>query len=83
MQVKAYDKTTFDGYQIKLKEGKLPTNNKEIVLSENIVSKIDKKIGDTITLDIGKRVDENGEEISGWQSENETLKDTKSESFRS
>ena len=82
MQVKAYDKTTFDGYQIKLKEGKLPTNNKEIVLSENIVSKIDKKIGDTITLDIGKRVDENGEEISGWQSENETLKDTKSESFK-
>lgn len=82
MQVKAYDKTTFDGYQIKLKEGKLPTNNKEIVLSENIVSKIDKKIGDIITLDIGKRVDENGEEISGWQSENETLKDTKSESFK-
>lgn len=82
MQVKAYDKTTFDGYQIKLKEGKLPTNNKEIVLSENIVSKIDKKIGDTITLDIGKRVDENGEEISGWQSENETLKDTKSENFK-
>lgn len=82
MQVKAYDKTTFDGYQIKLKEGNLPTNNKEIVLSENIASKINKKIGDTITLDIGKRVDENGEEISGWQSENETLKDIKSKSFK-
>ena len=82
IQVKAYDKTSFNGYQIKLKEGKLPTNNKEIVLSENIVSKIDKKIGDTITLDIGKRVDENGEEINGWQGENETLKDTKSESFK-
>ena len=82
MQVKAYDKTTFDGYQIKLKEGKLPTNNKEIVLSEHIVSKINKKVGDIITLEIGKRVDENGEETSGWQVENETLKDTKSESFK-
>ena len=54
LEIKAYDKEAFDGYQISLKEGELPTNNKEIVLSEDSSILREKKIGDTITLNVGK-----------------------------
>ena len=44
LDIKSYDKEAFDGYQISLKEGKLPTNNKEIVLSEDSFILRNKKI---------------------------------------
>lgn len=72
VQVKEYDKTAFESYQVKLKEGKLPTNNKEIVISESAISLINKKVGDNITLDIGKRLSAGGQSLESpalWEYE--------------
>lgn len=63
VQVNEYDKTAFESYQVKLKEGKLPTNNSEIVISESAIPLINKKVGDNITLDIGKRISADGKNL--------------------
>ncbi len=80
VQVKEYDKTAFESYQVKLKEGKLPTNNKEIVISESAISLINKKVGDNITLDIGKRLSAGGQSLESpalWEYETMVKKKTK------
>lgn len=83
VQVKAFDKEGFEGYKIKLKEGRFPTNSKEIVLSERAMPLIDKKVGDSINLNIGKRVDKNGKEIEiPIVHDNETIVDGKSKNFK-
>lgn len=65
IQIKEYDENAFKGYQIKLKDGRLPSNDKEIVLSEESLKKSSKKIGDSISFNIGKRVDEDGNSREG------------------
>lgn len=83
VQVKAFDKEGFEGYQIKLKEGRFPTNSNEIVLSERAMPLIDKKVGDSINLNIGKRVGKNGKEIEiPIVHDNETIVDGKSKNFK-
>ncbi|CEN24320.1 ABC transporter permease [Paraclostridium sordellii] len=83
VQVKAFDKNGFEGYQIKLKEGRFPTNSNEIVLSERAMPLINKKVGDSINLNIGKRVDKNGKEIEiPIVHDNETIVDGKSKNFK-
>ena len=83
LDIKSYDKEAFDGYQISLKEGKLPTNNKEIVLSEDSLILRNKKIGDTITLNVGKRVTSEGDSLTGpGISDDEKLIDTHKEEYK-
>ncbi|MCC3867200.1 ABC transporter permease [Terrisporobacter mayombei] len=83
LELKSYDKEAFDGYQISLKEGKMPANNKEIVISEDSRILKEKKIGDTITLSVGKRVTKDGEDLTGyWVSDDEKLIDTKKEEYK-
>ena len=83
LDIKSYDKEAFDGYQISLKEGKLPTNNKEIVLSEDSFILRNKKIGDTISLNVGKRVTGEGDSLTGsWISDDEKLIDTHKEEYK-
>ena len=83
VQVKSFDKEGFEGYQIKLKEGRFPTNSNEIVLSERAMPLIDKKVGDSINLNIGKRVDKNQKEIEiPIVHDNETIVDGKSKNFK-
>lgn len=85
LQIKAFDKNIFDGFKIKLKEGKLPTNNSEIVLSEDALEAMDNKykVGDEITLSIGDRVDSKGEKLTGyWISEGEYIKNSKDKDFK-
>lgn len=83
VQVKAFDKNGFEGYQIKLKEGRFPTNSNEIVLSERAMPLIDKKVGDSINLNIGKRVDKNQKEIEiPIVHDNETIVDGNSKNFK-
>ena len=50
---------------IQIIEGRLPENSKEIVIPKHIITsgKLDYKIGDTITLDIGQRQLITGEEL--------------------
>lgn len=83
LDLKSYDKGAFDGFQISLKEGKMPTNNKEIVISEDSRILREKKIGDTITLNVGKRVTKDGEALTGyWLSDDEKLVDAKKEEYK-
>lgn len=83
LQMKSYDKGAFDGYQISLKEGNMPTNNKEIVLSEDSYILKEKKIGDIITLKVGKRVTKEGDILTGsWMDEDEKLIDTHKEQYK-
>ena len=46
IQIKEYDENAFKGYQIKLKDGRFPSNDNEIVLSEESLKKSNKKIGE-------------------------------------
>ncbi|WP_297133685.1 ABC transporter permease, partial [Terrisporobacter sp.] len=83
IEVKSYDKSVFESYGITVKEGRLPKNDNEIVLSELFLSLSDKKIGDTIKLDIGKRVTLDGDDLSGsWVSEDEKIINAKSKEFK-
>lgn len=83
VEVKEYDKNAFESYQAKLKEGRFPTNNKEIVISESAIPLINKKVGDNITLDIGKRLSADGKNLYDpivWDHEtivNKKIKDFK------
>ena len=83
IDVKAYDKAMFDSYNLKLKEGKFPTSEKEIVLSEAFLALSNKKVGDTINLKIGERVSPDGDDTSGtWVSDNEKIINAKSKEFK-
>ena len=84
LKVLGYDKNYFEGFTISLKEGNFPKNKNEIVISENS-NLIDKKykIGDSITLSIGKRLSEEEDYLdSPTLQENEKLVDTKEETFK-
>lgn len=54
--VVGYTKSAFDNTTLKLVSGRLPENNKEIIVSVPFKNSAKIKIGDTISLDIGKRV---------------------------
>ena len=54
--VVGYTKEAFDNTTLKLVSGRLPENNKEIIVSVTFKNNAKVKIGDTISLDIGKRV---------------------------
>lgn len=66
INVVAFNEKSFtDCFNVTLKEGRLPQNGNELVLSQSIIenSKADYKIGDTVALDLGKRVYDSGDEI--------------------
>ena len=58
-----YDKTALTSYGIKLVEGRLPENSNELIISSSIDTNanVEYKIGDKLTLDIGKRMSEGHE----------------------
>lgn len=65
LSIKQYDKNAIEGYQISIKEGRLPSKVGEIVLGENVINLMDDKlkIGDEITLKIGDMFDSNKKKI--------------------
>ena len=67
---------------VRLSEGRMPENEKEIVISKHIITngKADYKIGDTITLEIGQRqlttgekLDQNNPYLTGEPGEDGTI----------
>jgi len=58
LYISAYTKSAFENLSINLKEGRLPENENELIISEHIYSngKVKFNIGDEITLNIGKRM---------------------------
>ena len=75
LYIKAYDKNALENMKIFLIEGRLPENENEIVLSRSFFDgkENEPKIGDTITLDVGKRMSEGQELISEKLDENEAF----------
>ena len=75
LYIKAYDNKALENMKIKLIEGRLPKNENEIVLSRTFFDgkENEPKIGDTITLDIGKRMSDGYELISEPKEDNETF----------
>lgn len=65
LSIKQYDKNAMEGYQISIKEGRLPSKEGEIVLSENVINLMDDKlkIEDEITLKVGDMFDSNKKKI--------------------
>ena len=61
-----YDNKALKNLGVNLTEGRLPENSNEIVISEHIITngRVILKVGDEITLDVGKRVSPDGEELS-------------------
>ncbi|MDO5556994.1 MAG: FtsX-like permease family protein [Clostridia bacterium] len=65
LSVLSYDETAMDNYGIRLVEGRKPENANEIIISEEIINnaRVDLKIGDEITLNIGQREGIDGAEL--------------------
>ncbi len=64
--IKAFTKSSLENLSIKLVEGRLPENNNEILIPTHLKTngRITLNVGDTITLDVGKRVDNEGYELN-------------------
>ena len=66
MHILEYDNKALKNLGVNLTEGRLPENSNEIVISEHIITngRVVLKVGDEITLDVGKRVSSDGEELN-------------------
>ena len=75
LYIKAYDNKALENMKVRLIEGRLPKNENEIVLSKTFFDgkENEPKIGDTITLDIGKRMSDGYELIGQAKGDNETF----------
>ena len=64
--IKAFNKNSLENLSLKLVEGRLPQNDSEIIIPTHLKTngRLELKIGDTITLDVGKRVDKDGNELT-------------------
>lgn len=86
--VMATDEAGFEKGCFNLIEGRMAKNEDEIVIPRHLRTngRIDIKVGDEITLDIGKRYDSNTEGIiwenSAYENEAETLTDTVTKHFK-
>ena len=86
--VMATDEAGFERGCFKLIEGRMAKNEDEIVIPRHLKTngRIDIKVGDEITLDIGKRYDSNTESVisenSAYENEAETLTDTVTKHYK-
>ena len=86
--VMATDEAGFERGCFKLIEGRMAKNEDEIVIPRHLKTngRIDIKVGDEITLDIGKRYDSNTESVisenSAYEHEAETLTDTVTKHYK-
>ena len=86
--VMATDEAGFERGCFNLIEGRMAKNEDEIVIPRHLKTngRIDIKVGDEITLDIGKRYDSNTEgvisENSAYENEAETLTDTVTKHYK-
>lgn len=86
--VMATDEAGFERGCFKLIEGRMAKNEDEIVIPRHLKTngRIDIKVGDEITLDVGKRYDSNTESVisenSAYEHDAETLTDTVTKHYK-
>ena len=56
LDINVFDKNTINSFQITLKNGNYPKNQSEIVVTQALLNKWNKKIGDKITLNLGELI---------------------------
>lgn len=66
LYIVSMDNGYLNNMAVNLVEGRLPENSSELVISKHIITngKVDLKVGDTITLEVGKRQLTTGEELN-------------------
>lgn len=85
--VMTIDKNDFDSVGIELTDGELPKNNNEIIIPRHLRNngKVDLKVGDTITLEVGSRMSEGyalGQNNPYEETNNETIENTISITYK-
>lgn len=85
--VMTIDKNDFDSVGIELTDGELPKNNNEIIIPRHLRNngKVDLKVGDTITLEVGLRMSEGyalGQNNPYEETNNETIENTISITYK-
>ncbi len=60
--IKAYTKDSLDNLSVNLTEGRLPENESEIIIPTHLKTngRLELKVGDTITLNVGERISSDG-----------------------
>ena len=56
LDINVFDKNTINSFQITLKKGSYPKNESELIVTQDILNKWNKKIGDKITLNLGELI---------------------------
>lgn len=74
--IREYNTQGFEQFPIELSQGRLPQASNEVVISEEIASgaKVEYKIGDTLTLEVGERFAEDGEDSERALTQNDPLR---------
>ncbi len=90
--IKGFTKNSLDNLSIRLVSGRLPENDSEIVIPTHLKTngRLELKINDSITLEIGKRIDSTGYELdqnnpyqkSDFDGNGETLIETKTKTYK-
>ena len=86
LRLYSMDKAVFDNLKFNLVEGEFPSNKNEIIISKHIIDngKVNLKIGDKISIDVGKRQSLDGYKLDSsnpYNEELEQLVDTKNHEF--
>ena len=81
--IKEFTKNSLNNLSVKLLDGKLPRNENEIVIPTHLKTngRLFLNIGDSITLDVGKRVDSNGNELDQNNPYQKSLEEENKESI--
>ena len=90
--IKGFTKESLNNLSIRLVSGRLPENDNEIVIPTHLKTngRLDFKINDTITLEVGKRIDSTGYELdqsnpyqkSDSDGNSESLIETKAKTYK-
>ena len=56
LDINVFDKNTINSFQITLKKGSYPKNESELIVTQDLLNKWNKKIGDKITLNLGELI---------------------------
>ena len=56
LDINVFDKNTINSFQITLKKGSYPKNDSELIVTQDLLNKWNKKIGDKITLNLGELI---------------------------
>lgn len=56
LNINVFDKNTINSFQITLKKGSYPKNESELIVTQDLLNKWNKKIGDKITLNLGELI---------------------------